>query len=659
MDKTTSLFLPEDSQMYKIALINMPFASVRLPSIALTQLQSRVLSAFEGRVSVDVLNLNHDFANYLGLDLYGFFTDSFESQNGGLGDWFFRQIAFSDLPDNADRYFKRYLPLNSPEMLRLKARILQSRDGLDVLINKIVSTYHLDQADMVGFTSMFMQNVASFAMAAKLKRRNPAVITVIGGANCESPMGEVIVKRVPQIDYVFSGPALRSFPDFVKCCLDGQRSDVQSIRGVFSRTDGLQATQRSIGDELPMDVPIELDYLPFLQTVAKNFPDGKMRPVLLFETSRGCWWGEKAHCTFCGLNGATMAYRSMSPEKAIRLFEGLFKYSGKVSRLEAVDNILPKSYLKDVLPFLNTPPDMSIFYEVKADLSEQDIEVLAKAGVRYIQPGIESLATSTLKLMKKGTTVFQNIGLLKWLALYGIYPTWNLLVGFPGEGEDVYARYLEVLPLLHHLYPPNGVYPVRFDRFSPYYDEAKKYGLDLHPLGYYKMVYPFDQADLHDLAYYFADENIDAPYFIMMTKWIAKLRVKASDWLVRWQNPGRGLAPSLFIKPNSTIIYDSRSGTVIEHQVGETGKAILDFLSKPGRIDAVSKGLSHIEGLDVEKEIQLLQQKGLLFQEGDRFLSLVLEGDHGSRKPLMSGHAKLPSAATIESNITDKGAVLV
>lgn len=636
----------------------MPFANVRLPSIALTQLQSRVLSAFEGRVSVDVLNLNHDFAKYLGLDLYGFLTDSFESQNGGLGDWFFRQVAFPDLPDNSDRYFRRYLPLNSPEMVRLKTRILQGRNGLDALINKLVATYHLDQADMVGFTSMFMQNVASFAMAANLKRRNPAVITLIGGANCESPMGQVIVKRVPQIDYVFSGPALKSFPDFVKCCLDGQMSDAQSIRGVYCRT-GLQAAQRSIGDELPMDVPIELDYQPFLQTVEKNFPDGKIRPVLPFETSRGCWWGEKAHCTFCGLNGATMAYRSMSAERAIGLFEGLFKHSDKVSRLEAVDNILPKSYLKDVLPFLNTPPNMSIFYEVKADLSEHDIEVLATAGVRYIQPGIESLATSTLKLMKKGTTVFQNIGLLKWLALYGIHPSWNLLVGFPGEGEDVYARYMEVLPLLHHLCPPNGVYPVRFDRFSPYYDEAKKYGLDLHPLGYYKMVYPFDQADLHDFAYYFADENIDAPYFVMMAKWIAKLRVKTSDWLARWQNSGRGVAPRLFIRPNSTIVFDSRQGKVTEHQVGETGKAILDLLSKPGRIDAVSKALSHIEGLDAEKEIQLLQQKGLLFQEGDRFLSLVLEGDHNSRKPLMSGQAKQSNTTVSELNITDSRPVLV
>ena len=34
------------------------------------------------------------------------------------------------------------------------------------------------------------------------------------------------------------------------------------------------------------------------------------RPVDVVETSRGCWWGERSHCTFCGLNGMGMTYRS-------------------------------------------------------------------------------------------------------------------------------------------------------------------------------------------------------------------------------------------------------------------------------------------------------------------------------------------------------------
>jgi radical SAM superfamily enzyme YgiQ (UPF0313 family) len=37
---------------------------------------------------------------------------------------------------------------------------------------------------------------------------------------------------------------------------------------------------------------------------------------LLFEASRGCWWGAKHHCTFCGLNGLSMTFRSKSADRA-------------------------------------------------------------------------------------------------------------------------------------------------------------------------------------------------------------------------------------------------------------------------------------------------------------------------------------------------------
>lgn len=58
--------------------------------------------------------------------------------------------------------------------------------------------------------------------------------------------------------------------------------------------------------------------------------------------------------------------------------------------------------------YLDTPPGMSMVYEVKADLDEDDFRDLARARVMRIQAGIEALNTSTLKLMRKGTSVFQK-----------------------------------------------------------------------------------------------------------------------------------------------------------------------------------------------------------------------------------------------------------
>lgn len=618
-------------KMYRISLINMPFANLGLPSIALTQLKSVIEAEFLNQVSVDLLYLNHDFAKHFSIEFCDYLTNSMESFNTGLGDWMFKQVAFPDLPDNSEKYFARYFFGKGPDAQRLKQTIAEKRRGLNHLLDELISRYELDKSHIVGFTSMFMQNLASFAMARKLKQRNPAVITVIGGANCEFPMGRVIAERVAGIDYVFSGPALKSFPAFVRYCLEGDFSKCQSIRGVFPKGVVLpKSGPETLGEDLSIDVPIKLDYEPFLESFQRHFADTGAKPVLPFETSRGCWWGERSHCTFCGLNGMSMAYRAMKPELAIELFKSLFRYSDRISRLTSVDNILPKSYLKEVLPFLDTPPHLEIFYEVKADLSEEEIAVLAKSGVTQIQPGIEALTTSTLKLMKKGTTVFQNVKLLKLCALYGVTPHWNLLLGFPGEGPDSYRRYLELLPLLVHLQPPAGAFPVRFDRFSPYFYKSKEYQLDLHPLDFYTMIYPFGKTDLQDLAYYFADRNIAAEYFAIMAKWIGKVRAKVAEWQTRWSNPKYKVPPRLYFK-NSQTVYDSRSGVPAEHLLDDNAAAILQYLAKPTRMEEIVKVFSAENGFDAPKEIAALEAKGLIFQEGERFLSVVLAGEHGSQ----------------------------
>lgn len=611
--------------MYKIALINMPFADLAMPSIALTQLKAVVDQRFDNQVSVDIYYLNHDFAGYLGLELYELITSSADSQNAGLGDWFFRQTAFPELTNNAGVYLSRYFPFRTEEMNTLKSRLLEKRRGLDQFLDSLIAKYSFDEAQIVGFTSMFMQSAAVFSLARRLKECATKPIIVMGGANCESPMGQVIIKEVTPVDYVFSGPALKSFPDFVQHCLNGEVGRASAIKGVFTKRNYVfQTGPEAIGEELSIDVPIELDYRQFLATLTNNFPDGEVEPILLFETSRGCWWGERAHCTFCGLNGISMAYRAMSPDRALKQFESLFEFAPQVSRMDAVDNILPKNYFQDVLPHIKTPDNVTLFYEVKADLSESDVQTLAKARVKIIQPGIESLATSTLKLMKKGTSAFRNLALLKFCAMYGIEPGWNLLIGFPGEGADVYKKYLDDLPLLTHLYPPSGVYPVRFDRYSPYFMKAQEYGLDLHPLDYYSLIYPFSGEALNNLAYYFADFNIGAEYAQTVSQWIGKIREQVTAWIESWKSDDEHPVLLLYKEGDQHMIRDSRSGELKEYPITAVSARILNLMAETKRIGDVNKEFTNGSAVDAAKEIAILREKGLLFEEENRFMSLPL-----------------------------------
>lgn len=658
--------------MYKIILVNMPFGSLRLPSIGLTQIKSVLDERFEGQVEVEIRYLSHDFAHYMGIELYQDISGAMEHHNAGMGDWFFRQSAFPYSEDNTEDYFERYFPHHNAETQELKRAITEKREGLDDFLDGLIGKYGLAEADIVGFTSMFMQNVACFAMARKIKERRPKIITVLGGANCESPMGQEIVRNVEQIDYVCSGPGLKNFTAFVQACLNQDMNRCESIHGLFSKKNCRrqmpltpanphqpasvqapvmlsrsmttiatsnaaappatvsepQATIRAYGDELDINAGVKLEYDQFLTDLNASFPNKEIEPTLLFETSRGCWWGEKAHCTFCGLNGASMNYRAMSAEKALRLFQDLFGYADRCTRYNCVDNIMAKNYLDEVFPHLETPAHVHMFYEVKADLSEEHLRTLSKARVKIIQPGIESLATSTLKLMRKGTSAFQNLLLLRNCLLHDICPEWNLLIGFPGEGEDVYQKYVADLPLLMHLPPPSGVFPVRFDRYSPYYVKAKEYELDLHPVDFYELIYPFSQDSLANMAYYFTDRNYRAKYFLTMLKWLGKVREKFEVWSKLWNDPDADY-PKLFLKQkgDATVVHDTRSGKLVEHPVSEAGVEVLKVFSAPGRISTVAAKLGHIAGFNAEREVALLQEKGLLFQEHDRFLSLVLPHD--------------------------------
>lgn len=615
--------------MYKIALINMPFGALHLPSIALTQLKVVLEDGLPGEAAADIHYLNHEFAGLFGLEHYRWVSDSVNVTATGFGDWLFRQLAFPELADNTQEYLARHAMQLGNEAA-LKA-YLQLRKELDSSLDELIDRYHLDSYALVGFTSMFTQNVASIAMARRLKQRNPGIITVIGGANCETSLGEVIARNVDVIDFVFSGPALRTFPRLVRHLVDEDVEKCHQITGVFSSkklSRALLGHQQEIGEELDIDTVLRLDYDAFLNSLERKCPD--TRASLLFETSRGCWWGERSHCTFCGLNGNTMHYRAMSAELALEQFDDLFRYAPQVSSYKSVDNIMPREYMKSVFPKVRPPDGTRIFYELKSDVKEHEMRILSEAGVSELQPGIEALATSSLKRMKKGTTAFQNLVFLKNCLVYEVNPVWNLLIGFPGEPEEVYQKYARDLPSLVHLPPPTGVYPVRFDRFSPYHTLAREYGLKLKPYDFYAMIYPFPEQDMENLAYFFADQNHDSAYITHTVKWIRKLQALVEDWNARWDSRGGSLTPDLTFswRQETKLVHDSRSGSRLEYDPGALGLEVLENLRQPMRLSRLARKIPGVGEAELEAQVGVLLEKRLLFNEDDKYVSLVVEYSH-------------------------------
>jgi ribosomal peptide maturation radical SAM protein 1 len=629
------------TQPMRIALLVMPVVNVDRPSISVTKLRDALKRAHGDRVSTEIHYASHDFAVHAargrrvgGRDLHDVLLDH---QHVGLPDWFFRKEAFPEAEDTAHRYFRRYFPGRSPEVQELRDVLLEQREGLGDFLEDLIDRYRLDQAQIVGCTSLFLQCGSIFALARRIKARNPAVTFVMGGSNCDTPMGEEYARNVPALDYVFSGPALISFPAFVGHLLEGEPQRAARIQGVFSRDTLERPREERAGEELDINAPCDLDYTDFFQSLESHFPGVALRPQVHLETSRGCWWGEKSHCTFCGLNADGMNYRAMDADRAVELFHDLIgRYRSRAAIFLTLDNIMPRNYVKEVLPRIHAPPGTRLFYEVKASLTSEEMRVMAEAGVRWLQPGIEALSSHSLKLMRKGTTSFINLRMLKNCVRYGIDPIWNILVGFPGEGAAVYAQYVKDLPLITHLRPPQGVATIHFDRFSPYHMRPEEFGLRLKAVDYYALCFPFPEASITNLAYFFTDTNYAAPHVTDLLTWLAPLQDLVRGWHRRWHVDGREFwedmdpladVPRLELRhgPDGVHVFDSRGELPREVELVEAQQRLLEFLDFERSAAAVHE-FCRAAGTDPESQLAFLDEHRLLWREGEKLLSLVTSG---------------------------------
>src|SRR5262249_9174622 len=119
-------------------------------------------------------------------------------------------------------------------------------------------------------------------------------------------------------------------------------------------------------------------------------------PVPLFETARGCWGGAKHHCKIFGLNSQTTSFPTNSPGRAYDELTWIVDCHG--TDVVSVDNILDMVYFKELLLWIAAGDRRIVMhFETKSNLRRDQVEMLARAGLRKIQPGIETLDSDILR----------------------------------------------------------------------------------------------------------------------------------------------------------------------------------------------------------------------------------------------------------------------
>lgn len=619
----------------EVALIHMPMCDLLWPSIGLSLLKSALSTL---GISTKILYYNLRFAKLAGVSSY---LKTLEQSNryNQIGEWIFSGALFEQSKNNIENYIEEILrkPSESlrrflyPASKKLIPKVLKVRGKVDCFLNECqeeVLSYH---PRIIGFSSLFQQQVASLALAKRIKNHSPDTFIVFGGSNCEGIMGVEMIRQFPFIDAVVSGEGDIVFPELVQRVLRGD--PLNDLQGIYTQTGPLPTPNNGQYPNAPsvqdMDSLLYPDYDDFFDQFKKNHNHLPHPQVIPIETSRGCWWGERTCCTFCGLNGVNMKYRSKSSKRVLNeLTHLLEKYP--VEKIRLVDNILNMDYFKDLLPELATRCfSVKLNCDVRPNLNKGQIQMLHDANFMTITPGVESLSTPILRLMRKGVNQLQNVQLLKWCKEFGMIPVWNWLWGFPSEHAKEYERMARLIPLLVHLHPPFGVGYISLIRFSPNFEYAEQFGFkDVTPSPGYHHVYPFEPKVVANLAYYFiygyrSSQNVE--------EYVRPAWNELKSWRKHYESS------DLFFVDNGKhlFIWDHRP-------IGKEPLTVLSGLQKFLYIECDSaQSISHLMRTaetytskeysqeEIEQLLQPIMDNHLMIKDGDSYLSLAIPvGDY-------------------------------
>jgi magnesium-protoporphyrin IX monomethyl ester (oxidative) cyclase len=615
----------------------MPFAAVERPSLALGLFAA---SLKEARVSAEALYPNIGFAERIGLPAYVLIRSS--SPSVLLGEWVFGESAFGEAArargglGQASHHFE--VPDEFVDLVlqyRRQADLASLLRGLRATASEFVAELAAEIAGgrpkVVACTSMFDQHVASLALLQRVKALDPDILTVIGGANCAGRMGLATHRSFPAVDFTVTGEFDQYAADFFRSLVAAE-GDAARVGPLPPNVLGPESRQDQT-DVLPpaailtdMDRASVPDFDDYFEQLYSSPISRYVRPSIPLETSRGCWWGAKQHCTFCGLNAEGMAFRKKSSARALEEIRSLTSKYG-VLRFAATDNIIDMSYFRTVLPELaGDGRSYNFFYETKANLKREDVQAMAEAGCNFIQPGLESLHDETLKIMKKGTTACANIQLLKHCVEFGVTPSWSILCGFPGSDPEWVAEIAADLPALFHLPPPEGTTRIRFDRFSPYHQRPGEFGLQLEPLPSYALVYPFADAVLEDLAYFFRQRGGVAPRVV---ETVRLAREVTARWRAEFWSRRRAELVIEADDGNALRIRDTRDGpAAVLHELSGLSAAVMRALEAPATGPALrarvrASGWSAAGEGEVDAEVAHLRERRLVWRSSSQLVALA------------------------------------
>lgn len=591
-----------ERRQFAVALVSAPWALFHRPSIQVASLRSYLLE--KGGYQADCNHLYLAIARRIGIDCYARIARS-----GWAGEALFAALQFPEKTDAATRLFYSELRDDGcgagPDFAELVADIRSCCDAWEAGTD-------WQQVSLVGFSLCFNQLLASVYLAGRLKQAAAGLPIVFGGTSCAGDVGRSLVERFEQIDYLIDGEGEGPLLALCQHLDGGQGALPDRIITATGRGGGASDPDAASLEDLPIP-----DYQPYFQELRDTFADLPFLPTLPVEFSRGCSW---QRCTFCNLNLQWRGYRF---KRAARMIAEVQKLSTANESLHFAftDNVLPAREMDEFFQVMAAAPaDITFFGELRATTSLERLRRYRRGGLRTVQVGVESLSTSLLGRMGKGTTAMDNLAMMKNCAAAGVVLMGNLIVEFPATSP---AEISETLDNLDYALPfaPLDAASFFLGYGAPMYRHPRDYGITAiltHP--HYRSLIPERYRGTMLVSGYRGDR-------LRQKKLWRQVRRKITVWQeFHRQRRGREVLPLSYRDGGSFLVISQelpRQPSLL-HRLRGVSRQLYLACEQPQSLAAIGAAFPRLSPAAIEIFVDQLCRKRLMFREGDRVLALAV-----------------------------------
>ena len=608
---------------FKVILLSTPWPLYNRPSIQLGAIKA-YLNATHPDVGVDADHAFLSIAVALGYPLYREI-----SERTWLSEAVYAALLYPERMDIIENFFNRQAKSGS---LAGKAGFKKITSIVKKATDAVLADGRWKNYRLAGFSVSLCQLTSALYFIKRLKQQSPRLLIVVGGSTFSGSVTAGFFEVFTEVDLVVNGEGelpLGRLIEYLKTAED--LSAMPPVPGIVTaarvKKDGARNNFQQLKQLNVLPAP---DFDAYFERLKSTDPQQMFFPTLPVETSRGCWWQRRSAsdkssgCAFCNLNLQWKGYRS---KPAAQVADEIDYLTAKYQTLSVaiVDNVLPKRTLKELFKQLaGLNKDLRMFSEIRATTGFPELSLMASAGVLEVQIGIEALATSLLKKLDKGTIAIQNLEIMRDCEALGIKNYSNLILHFPGSDNQDVTETLRCLEFVE-AYRPLKAVGFWLGLGSPVWQNPELYQIKAvfnHPN--WKSLFPGEvraaikfmiQAYRGDLGH---QRQIWRPVAERIEAW----RENYNKLSTRLQG-----SPALELRDGGDflIIRQHRiDHETIHHRLVGTSRQIYLYCQHHRSVNQLRKRFPAFTEDKILAFLKMMVGKKLMFQEGDRYLSLAI-----------------------------------